>query len=466
MSGLMTGLALTAFAGCTTAGTPAPPVGASVLTVQPCVAQNRTSSRDAGAALQISFDFAETALRSNPPNYADAIRGYETAAAAENLRLRAYSGLGEAYLGQANYQRASDCYVAAASQAERDGAPTQRANAHEGRAKALSALNSADARVRAAVVSELQSAIRYGDTAERQFALGGAYASDFQTENAIAAYRAGLARGTTDRSVEAAAGAALGKLLLDSNRSTEALPVLEAALLDNPNSLEVNAMIGRLYFARAGSGDMDAARTAFTRVISPSATTAGGSTQETALARAEAYYHLSVIATQGSPTPAGLEEAIRNADSAGAEPRYRRQACLARIMRGGEWVMGDANARACDFGTTPEGYLFRGVFQVRWAQQIEATNVNARRAAEWREHVSAAESAFSNGLRAATDRSATIALPGQPGDVRIGDLLEYGSSVIARGCLGLSQLAVDSQVEASGRSFFARYNANNCRPRS
>jgi tetratricopeptide (TPR) repeat protein len=385
-----------------------------------------------------------------------ALPRFEAAAAAPSLRLESYLGLARAYAGLSNHQRASDCYAAAAEAAGNDAA--RAAQAHEGRAMALLAMNSGDARVLNTAISELQAANRApNDTAERYFALGRAYTTAGQTANAVQAYRDGLAKGTANNTAKAAAGSALARLMLDGGQQTEALSVLQDALRNDPTSLQANAMAGRLYMDAGRTGD---AQTAFSMVISPNATTGTASQQDIALARADAYYYLSVITTQGSPSSGQLDQAIDYAQRAGFAPQYRLQECLARIMRGGEAISA-SNARACDeAGSTADGYLIRGMLAVRRSQAFGGLR-NPDEVRAWRRYIGEAETAFDDGQDVVAANAPPVQWPGYSGTIVLGAALEYGESYLLPRCRNESPSPRSASVMDAGR-LFERYRVNGC----
>ncbi len=188
---------------------------------------------------------------------------------------------------------------------------------------------------------------------------------------------------------------------------------------------------------------------------------------------AEAYYYLSVLDTLGSPSARALASAVSNAEAAvragGGDGRYRRQACVAHIMRGedpaegvdlnsdlGEWCTGNAS--------TPEGLLLRAMSSLRLAQYAQ----NAGNERSWEQHLRSARSDFQQGAGLAPS-SARLDWPGRPA-LSMKDLLRFGDAVIYEGCSRRIPQTPDFTPEASSvadlAAFYRSYRVFACRLQS
>ncbi|MGQ0533636.1 MAG: hypothetical protein ACT4OF_13245 [Caulobacteraceae bacterium] len=156
----------------------------------------------------------------------------------------------------------------------------------------------------------------------------------------------------------------------------------------------------------------------------------------------QANYYLSVIEADRGNLPA----ARAYADSAGNEARALRQACLVRLLQGGNavynWVQGqevsgqtEGEQRCRQPGATPEGQLLLGMFWLRRAQFVaQAYRLTGGVLADpgrqkWDYAVQQARNAFFAGDRALTNDRAELNWPGHGDDVTLRQMIDYANEL-------------------------------------
>ena len=252
-------------------------------------------------------------------------------------------------------------------------------------------------------------------------------------------------------------------LPIDSVRETLGYPadavlaMLEEAMNAAPDSAAVRVGLGEAYFNQSRLAQ---AEEQFRWVVDhPGA--AGASRPGGTSPRAEAFYYLSVINTLGSPSAGQLNAAVADAREAdrigGGAFRYRRQACLAHIMRGGDSVTDGDVAEWCQGNDTPEGRLLSGMAHLRIAQHVPNVQYTDNRE-RWLDELRAARSEFTRGaslVAGLSPQERVLQWPGMPAPLPVADLLAFGGSVIIAGCS--DPLAEpDFASEASTESIAAR----------
>jgi tetratricopeptide (TPR) repeat protein len=229
---------------------------------------------------------------------------------------------------------------------------------------------------------------------------------------------------------------------LQGNRRAALRATLEGVLALDRNSLPAQVKLGKSYF---DEGLFDPAR----RSLEPAAGRSPGPGESKDVA--EANYFLSRIdAERGNPGDDVLRRAIQRADAAvsmaGADARYRDQACLVRIRRGRDSVTASSNLSSCAGSDQPEGLLLRGMFFLRQAQYT--TNLEFKASLR-----NQANLAFDDGFKKAAE-----------GPVR--DRLQYGRYVAVPYCtLATAPDAPPFEAARKQRAeaYFDQYHVRQCR---
>ncbi len=185
---------------------------------------------------------------------------------------------------------------------------------------------------------------------------------------------------------------------------------------------------------------------------------------------AEAFYRLSLINAAEFQDNAHLDHAVYYAEAAvradGGRPEYRRQACVASILRGGESVRSDANLGWCTATQSAEDHLFRGMFHLRQAQSIPNNHLDPISGLErYLSVLAAAQAEFEAGLsQTALDAGRQIQIEWPVWDYS-GDLhglLTYGAYDVVARCGRQGVRPMDAAVVDSGEVFFGRFNVREC----
>jgi hypothetical protein len=442
----------------------------------------------ASTALRLNLDDADRELAAmTSAGYERAIDRYRAAGADPAQALRAYTGLGEAYLGLGragtgsqsdNYRNASACFGRAAAAASGGAA---KATAHEGRAEALLALHTLGVAPRQgetdfldAAILDYDAAVKAQETAARRFALGQAYLTDNRRGDAAREFERGVELAPAGRERAEAlvlladiVGAGTPPASEDDDR---ALQALRQAVTADATYLSARAKLGERYFERS---NYDSARTELNQVI----TSTG---QIDPSARADAYYYMSVMASLSGTNASSLQSAIDWAEEAvrvgGGVPRYRRQACLAHIVRGRP-TSGDNPlttlatnlSNQCTGDISPEGRLLSGMSYLRLAQYPNSAGNSSQALTRFR----SARTEFEQGLAAAPTggraESRYVDWPGQRA-ISVRDLLEFGTRVIVEQCVNIEPNRATFPLETSGigmgdiGTFYTAYRVFACVP--
>jgi tetratricopeptide (TPR) repeat protein len=476
-----------AFAGVAACETPSTSPGARASAEPACTLATRARSSD---ALRLILEDADRALaEKSTAGYERAIDRYRSAGADSRYRLNAYTGLGNAYLGLAtagagsqtdNYRNASACFLQASALAS---AGEAKAAAHDGRAEALMALHTlavpppqgAD-RYIVAAIAEYDDAVDANATATRRFNLGRAYLQDNRRDDAARQFELGVSLAPQGRQRAEAlvaladiVGAGVPPAAEADDRALQAL--VDAVAADSTYTM-ARAKLGARFFERS---NFSRARAELTPVVDPNA-------QVDASARAEANYYLSVIDSLDSTSNTSLESAVTRAEEAvrlgGGVPRFRRQACLAYIVRGrptsGDDPMGRLVAdlaNRCQGDVSPEGRLLSGMSYLRLAQYPNAAGNSTTALTRFR----SARTEFEQGLAAAPTggrvESRMLAWPGQRA-ISVRDLLEFGTRVIVEQCVNVEPNRAAFPLETPGvgmgdlGGYYSAYRVFACVPQS
>ncbi|MGD2132288.1 MAG: hypothetical protein PVI23_05805 [Maricaulaceae bacterium] len=433
---------------------------------------------------QDALQRAQDQRPSDPESYRTAIEYLEGAVRADQSNADARIGLGDAYFGLAhasdlgradNYRHASDAYEAAASLARNQRSVDVEASARSSRARAQMALHelgtpvgASETAFLAAAISEYERAAALEPTAERYFDLADAYIEADRPTEADQAFTSGLGLAPDAEARAAALVAQAGVRETLGYPPQTVLGMLEEAMTAAPASAEVRVGLGKAYF---GQSRFDQAAEQFRWVTDNLGAIDEDARAGESEARAEAYYYLSVIGLLGAPDVAAVDAAIANARAAdrigGGQFRYRRQVCLAHIMRGGASVSEGDIAEWCRGNDTPEGQLLSGMAHLRRAQHVSNVQYAANREA-WLDQLRAARSDFTRGLDLASGLSGQARMLDWPDisePLPTADLLEFGRAVIIEGCsnpLAEPDFQSEAPMEAVA-GFFRRYRVFACR---
>jgi tetratricopeptide (TPR) repeat protein len=369
----------------------APAAGAQTPRTVKCIEHSQHYGN--AATLQLFLTDAQNELAKDTPNYDNAIQRLEGAASAADLKLKAFDLLGQTYLQRAertersarvpDLRLAQACFAEAAKAA---GGESEAAE-HYGQGKAylrlneaLGAgavgwkkppLNSAIDELETATASSSAQAVWFFELGHAHVAraatVSGAARSD-ELRKADAAFTAGLdpSRPPPPEAERGRALVAESSVKGELGGSGDALPMLEQALKIAP-SVQTANQAGLAYLER---GDQKAALNAFR--IATTAPEASGGAGGATLARASAYYNLSVLETVYGL--GDIKNAVDDADKGGASPDRRRMACLARIKRASA-EQGDLTAdNVClaeGTAVSPsEAQLLKGMYYMRRAMRL------------------------------------------------------------------------------------------------
>lgn len=161
--------------------------------------------------------------------------------------------------------------------------------------------------------------------------------------------------------------------------------------------------------------------------------------------RTEAYYYLSVLdlrLADGKPPRPVSYDAVRNADSA----NNGDQACLARIVHGGDSVL-----KQTGLGPCAGSDLLQGMFHLRHAQLAPGSSRQSR---------IDAQAAFHRAL------SSSASITQWPGanEFKVKDLAELGKAIALSCASGLPvQANLDTGVLAAAQEYFRFYRVQSCR---
>ncbi len=236
--------------------------------------------------------------------------------------------------------------------------------------------------------------------------------------------------------------------------------LLDAIAMD-PTSARAPLQVGKILYNQNNFGESG---NYFQQVINLT----GGSSAPPAPGdldiKADAYYYLSLINTQrgASATPAVLASGVANADAAvrlgASRSPYREQACIARIIRGGNSVLAPDASTVCAGNDQPDGMLVLGLFHLKRARYLSAANRPGA--------LELAQVWFDNGLRevmrSTTTSEAKFKWPGSLPPPTIRDMLQYGKAKVVS-CTGLSidaNLSIDQIRRAE--EFFRFYGVDEC----
>ncbi|WP_143435430.1 tetratricopeptide repeat protein [Henriciella aquimarina] len=342
----------------------------------PLAGPARAEARQALAGLATELGQAAMA-RGDSGSAGLAIRYFNIAREAQPQDPTPMIGLGNIYFAMASragdvdqLHTAEQAYTDALQYAATDA---QKAAAYSGRGATRDALASLLGTSREGAIADYQAASQFANSADAYLTL--AKACDARGDWACADdnYAKGIARLRGD----GAPGSVIAQALIDhagvrANMAQYSAADVRALLQDASNTAPASADAA-IALARHDmrTGNWSAAETTLRRI------TAGGMENATAY-RAEAWAQLSTLAAS-RPNP-DLTEAVTYADEAvkldSADPIYRRQACIARIYRGGSSVTNSANSAKCSLGTTPEALLLQAMFEMRKAQHVGTNSAN------------------------------------------------------------------------------------------
>lgn len=217
--------------------------------------------------------------------------------------------------------------------------------------------------------------------------------------------------------------------------------LLDEAYASDSSSVAVNSALGIAYFNR-GEGDWGRAWQRLEFATRDRQTPEPGYES----LQLDAFYYRSVLeaSNRGYGT---LRDALVHADQAGNTQHALRQACLVRLMIGGEEVYrvtrnargalidmspSTDGQRSCQrLGSSPEGQLLEGMYWLRYSQfrgEAFSPAVGAPGHAPWREAVNTAERAFENGRDALGADNRTLGWPGW-GSVSLRAMLGFGNKL-------------------------------------
>ena len=258
-----------------------------------------------------------------------------------------------------------------------------------------------------------------------------------------------------DRRSVAGAIMALYEIRSASNglRKDVSLSLLNAALAAQPSLIEASLKVGRLHLMPPTNPT--AANAAFLSVVNatggPNGPPAVGRQKE----RAEAFYELgraealkSSTSMRAQTSAAGVKYAREAFSLDGAEPRYKKAACLSYIATFKPTAEDPGNASWCSGIGGADGQLLLGMYYLRIAQTAPASRRNALR--------DEAQSAFiqGKGLVPQTAGAGPVFAsdwPNAPASMSIATLLEVGRAK-AIACNGASVNLALSPADISAAS--------------
>lgn len=253
-------------------------------------------------------------------------------------------------------------------------------------------------------------------------------------------------------------------------RKDVGISLLGAALLAKTELPDAALELGKLHME--APANLNDAKWAFDRVVASTSGPSGALTPERQKMRAEGLYQLSRIEAEksGSPTAAkttkdGLDKAREALSLNSVDPRFRKAACIAYMVRYTYTVADQGNVGFCSGIGGAEGQLLLGFFSLRAAQE---SPTEAKRKA-W---FDSARAAFENGrtLVAPTPVGGTpekfdSQWPKTPSPLPIDLLLRYGrawaSSCAGAGSVELEGVSGTERELAKAQLNF--YGINRCR---
>ena len=304
---------------------------------------------------------------------AQAIRYFNIARGADAANTDAVLGLAHLYrrLGTgtsdvAQLQQAEAAYTDALSSASSDA---QKASAYSGRGATRDQLATLLNTSREGAIADYEAASQLANSSGTFIVLASACKDRSDWSCADSNYTKGIAA----LRAENAAPASIANALIAQAEVRAAMPSFGAAdvralLQQAANTAPGSATaVSALAQHDMENGNWAGAETGFKRLVSMDTTGSG-------VSKSMAYAQLGQLAAS---RPGGsLDQAIKYADEAvkldSANAKFRREACLARILRGGSAVTAAENASACALGGTADAALIRAMFEMRKAQYAGA----------------------------------------------------------------------------------------------
>ena len=426
---------------------------------------------------EISFERAERVRESlaqdDPPPSVEAALGaitdYRDAAAISRFELPAHRGMGSVYRALATREPAgARTYLERAIEAYGDavelGTPTApvdaRASDLEHLGTSLIALapltgrpgSQASLDVYADAAEALQDSVDLAPTPARYLSLGEARGAAGQYEASVAAYQTAIA--SLSGTEKAKANLALVGILDKKGDAAGALQLLKQIAAENADNPEVQYEIGSREF---GKGNLNAALTALRPVVN--------SLQSNDAA--DAHYMISV-AEVALRKPDWQKRAFDHAERAVAlnarDWTYKRQACLANILRGGKAVKNGSSLVRCPDIDTPEAKLLRGMYFLKQAQTMDVSAYDLASQTRWRSVLRSAEEAFLNGqdaLQEDSDGERLVWFDDLQANVDLGSRLGQGLTVIQR-CNREITIGPNDPAWRDLNAFFGYYGVLKC----
>ena len=158
-----------------------------------------------------------------------------------------------------------------------------------------------------------------------------------------------------------------------------------------------------------------------------------------------------------------LKQAVTEADTAGgSDPKYRQQACLARIRRGLGKTTADEDRTRCNTIQEAGDFLVRGMYHLRQAQNLITNQV------AWSAELANAMNDFDAGLvlAQATQTTTPKPAPGAPdidaSRVPVTTLLEFGHEISAFCNRSPAHFEKFQDKQQIAIDYFGRYKVYSC----
>lgn len=398
-----------------------------------------------------------------------AIRYFDIARQADPTAFKPELGLGNVYLrlGQAGndivqYQTAEAAFTRALSKAS---TTSEEASAYVGRGSARDAIASLQGTSREAALADFQEASSRASSGDVYLVLANAYKDQGNWAKADTDYRKAI---NALKSEGAASADVISEAYLDHAHVLEKLGTASTAeirsLYTNAVTADPNSAVPLM--ARA-QFDIEAGNWAMAEADLKRIAT---SNSRSGLQDVVSYKPManSLLADlYASKSPPDYATAMKYADEAirldGTNPKYRTEACLARILRGRDGVWADDAEATCNLGTDANELLVRSMFAMRRAQYASVANANRIR----RDARDDADDALDAGASGMTD----LGWPSRtaPGPARTKAILLYiQEASLACGGNYSFDLPTDEGVTqseyAQASAFLDAYKSRKCTP--